>query len=86
MPHQTKQWKPTRPAHLSDPASFDPESRVLMVDFRSGEAVIRHPQLRVLIEGGWSVESAVPYCEDADDVKLLVVLRRKAGDEYLTAD
>lgn len=73
---------PTRPPipQTSDHSSGTAElltKQVKLVEFRSGEAVIRHPELRGFLRDGWDVESAVPHI-DGDEVKLLVVMRRHA--------
>lgn len=54
-----------------------PSSRVLVVEFRSGEAVQQHPELVPLIEDGWNVRSAVPRLVDGEGIRLLVVLDRR---------
>lgn len=53
-------------------------SRVLLVDFRSGEPVHRHPDLLPLLVDGWMIKSAVPRLVENEGLKLLVVLRRAA--------
>ena len=50
--------------------------QVRVVEFRSGEAVARHPALRDLLAEGWRIKSAVPHLEESEEVKLLVVLNR----------
>ncbi len=54
-------------------------SRVMLVDFRSGEPVQRHPEVMPLLMGGWVVKSAVPRLVENEGLKLLVVLKRSAG-------
>ena len=66
-------------------AGGNPASCSVVVDFRSGEAVIRHPDLRSYLNDGWSVKSAVPHVVDADEVRLLVVLVRGATTEHSLA-
>lgn len=62
-----------------------PSSCSVVVDFRSGEAVVRHPELRPYLDDGWSVRSAVPHVVDADEVRLLVVMIRGAATEQSLA-
>lgn len=52
--------------------------KVLTVEFRSGEAVNRHPELMTLINDGWQIESAVPELSN-EGLKLLVVMSRLAS-------
>lgn len=54
------------------------EVKLLLVTFRSGEAVRQHPELQPWIEAGWSVRSAVPRVVESGDTKLLVILERPA--------
>lgn len=61
---------PTRPR----PAA----QKMLVVEFRSGEAVHRHPALTPYLCEGWEIESAVPRLSDVDGVELLVVMSRSA--------
>lgn len=67
-----------------DPTT-DASTKVMIVDFRSGEAVVRHPALVDLLNDGWSVQSAVPHIADADEVQLLVVMNRSGGTGQLPA-
>lgn len=61
------------------PSSVTPTlTKILLVQFRNGEAVDRHPELRCLLDDGWSIRSAVPRIVEAEGTKLLVVLG-KAG-------
>lgn len=66
----------------NDPTA-DASTRVMIVDFRSGEAVVRHPDLEDLLKDGWFVQSAVPHVADADEVRLLVVMSRSAATRQL---
>ncbi len=50
--------------------------KVCIVEFRSGEAVVRHPDLKCYLDDGWLIESAVPQLADAERVDLLVVLSK----------
>jgi hypothetical protein len=47
----------------------------LTVEFRSGEAVNRHPELISFINDGWQIESAVPELSN-EGLKLVVVMSR----------
>jgi len=58
--------------------------RVLTVEFRSGEAVNRHPELMSLIDEGWQIESAVPELSN-DGLKLLVVMSRLVSRSTLAS-
>lgn len=53
------------------------------VDFRSGEAVHRHPDLKCYLDDGWYIESAVPKVSGAARVQLLVTLSRCEESPYL---
>lgn len=53
-------------------------SRVLLADFRCGEAVEQHPDVLPLLNEGWAIKSAVPRLVEGEGVKLLVVLHRAA--------
>lgn len=54
-------------------------SRVMLVDFRSGEPVQRHPEIVPLLVDGWMIKSAVPRLVENQGLKLLVVLKRSAA-------
>jgi hypothetical protein len=51
----------------------------LLVDFRSGEAVRKHPEIEPLLSQGWRIKSAVPRLVEAKGTKLLVVLTPPAA-------
>jgi hypothetical protein len=51
--------------------------KLLLVTFRSGEAVERHPDVEPWLESGWTVRSAVPRVVESGATKLLVVLERE---------
>lgn len=53
--------------------------KTFVVEFRSGEAVHRHPALTPFLCDGWDIESAVPRLSDVDGVELLVVMTRSAA-------
>lgn len=50
------------------------DARLLLVDFRSGEAVRMHPEIAPLLNQGWRIKSAVPRLVEAKGTKLLVVM------------
>ena len=54
----------------------DALTKILLVQFRNGEAVDKHPELTSLLDDGWSIRSAVPRIVEAEGTKLLVVLAR----------
>lgn len=51
-----------------------PQTRILLVDFRSGEAVESHPEIVPFLEDGWVVRSAEPRLVEAEGPRLLVCL------------
>ena len=53
-------------------------SRVLLAEFRCGEAVEHHPEVSPLLQEGWAIKSAVPRLVEGEGVKLLVVLHRSS--------
>lgn len=63
-------FSPTRRTSAADPTL----TKILLVQFRNGEAVDRHPELQGLLDDGWSIRSAVPRIVEAEGTKLLVVL------------
>ena len=48
--------------------------KLLLVEFRSGEAVLLHPEVAPLIQQGWRLRSAVPRIVEGEGLKLLVTL------------
>lgn len=48
-------------------------TKLLLVPFRSGEAVSRHPEVMPYLKEGWNVKSAAPRVTP-EGTKLLVVL------------
>ena len=58
------------------PAVAHPEAgaKLLLVEFRSGEAVGLHPEVTPLLREGWRVRSAVPRIVEGEGLKLLVSL------------
>lgn len=63
---------------LQSPSKEEPSAarKVCIVEFRSGEAVNRHPELKCHLDDGWEVESAVPQLTEKQCVELLVVMSR----------
>lgn len=51
-------------------------TKILLVDFRNGEAVSKHPELQQFISDGWSIRSAVPRIVESEGTKLLVVMTK----------
>ena len=60
------------PSALSQPSSG--ETKSLVVEFRSGEAVHQHPDLVAMLKDGWHIQSAIPHCVDPECTKLQVEL------------
>ena len=52
-----------------------PHTKLLMVNFRSGETICTHPAVEPLLGEGWHVQSAAPRVTP-EGTKLLVVLTR----------
>lgn len=71
-------------AHFRPPVSFETpaassghtSTRTEIVEFRSGEAVQRHPELAAVFRKGWKIRSATPYVDGTATVRLMVVLER----------
>lgn len=96
------QSRPERAVHTSDistakrerqPASRGrtPSKEALdrqqcVVEFRSGEAVIRHPDLKCFLDAGWLIESAVPQLAESEQVELRVILCKGGGPQSVSAD
>ena len=59
-----------------DTPSAEENTRLLLLDFRSGEAVCDHPHVRPLLEEGWCIRSAAPRVTGSATPRLLVVLTR----------
>lgn len=55
-------------------------TKLLLVDFRSGEAVHQHPEISPFLQQGWRVRSAVPRLVEAKGTRLLVVLTQGDHD------
>jgi len=58
---------------LYPPSSPAPSVRLLLVGFRSGEAVARHPELTAWLKQDWTIRTARPRITP-DGAKLLVVM------------
>ena len=63
-----------RVAPSAPPRLARPNTKLLLVDFRSGEAVSQHPEIQSYLKQGWRVKSAVPRLVEAGGTRLLVVL------------
>lgn len=74
-----KQQSPAPGPDVGRAARSDPETgvKLLLIAFRSGEAVERHPDVQPWLEDGWTVRSAVPRVVESGATKLLVVLERE---------
>jgi hypothetical protein len=72
--HQRYLSAPPPQAEASSPSPSD--VKLLLVGFRSGETVQKHPDLQTWLREGWCVRSAVPRIVESGDTKLLVVLER----------
>lgn len=59
-------------------------TKILLVDFRNGEAVSRHPELERYLNDGWTVRSAVPRLVESEGTKLLVVMAKPESGAHLT--
>lgn len=80
MKPPTPHARPPRP-HKQRPASSRSatpltETKLLLVAFRSGEAVRQHPDVQPWLSAGWTVRRAVPRVVESGKTKLLVVLER----------
>lgn len=61
-------------ASVSSASSTANDPKLLLVDFRSGESVRKHPDVLPLLTQGWRIKSAVPRLVESKGTKLLVVL------------
>lgn len=59
-------------------------TKIMLVPFRNGEAVNRHPGIRRFLEDGWTVSSAVPRIVESQGTKLLVVMVKPGPSARLT--
>lgn len=64
---------PSLPSAPLDRAT-EPGAKLLLVEFRSGEAVVLHPEVMPLLQQGWRIRSAVPRIVEGEGLKLLVTL------------
>jgi len=55
--------------------SLKTRTRLLLLPFRSGEAVTEHPDLSPMIKDGWRIQSASPRVTK-DGTRLFVVLKQ----------
>lgn len=69
-PHPRDSGTRPRPSAGTD----QPHLKIMLVDFRDGEPVDRHPELAEFIGEGWRVRSAVPRLVEGKQTKLFVVL------------
>lgn len=51
-------------------------TKILLVPFRNGEAVDRHPELTSFLDDGWTISSAVPRIVETEGTRLLVVMAK----------
>lgn len=51
-------------------------TKILLVPFRNGEAVDRHPELKSFLNEGWVISSAVPRIVETEGTRLLVVMAK----------
>lgn len=59
-------------------------TKIMLVNFRNGEAVNKHPELEQFLQDGWSVRSAVPRLVESEGTKLLVVMAKPESGARLT--
>ena len=52
------------------------ETKLKLLPFRNGEALLHHPDLTALFADGWTVRSATPRLVEGQGTQLLVVLSR----------
>jgi hypothetical protein len=82
-----------RPRTVSVPASISTSNtrplktltKIVLVQFRNGEAVNKHPELRPFVEAGWKIQSAVPRVVESEGTKLLVVLAKPEARAHLAS-
>jgi hypothetical protein len=58
-----------------------PQTKLVLVDFHSGQAVRHHPDIQQYLNAGWRIKSAVPRVVEAEGTRLLVVLMRRPSRE-----
>ncbi len=59
-------------------------TKIMLLPFRNGEAVSRHPEIAEFLKDGWTVSSAVPRIVESQGTKLLVVLVKPGQGARLT--
>lgn len=69
-----------RPNSSSQARSAPVEVKLLLVTFRSGEAVRQHPELQPWLKANWIIRSAMPRIVEDGATKLLVVLARPTAE------
>lgn len=73
-----------RAASSAPSADHPARAKLLLVDFRSGEAVRQHPDVAPLLKDGWSVTGAAPRVTP-EGTRLLVVLAPPGSSPGLAA-
>ena len=59
-------------------------TKIMLVPFRNGEAVNKHPDLADFLKDGWTVSSAVPRIVESEGTRLLVVMVKPGPGARLT--
>ena len=59
-------------------------TKIMLVPFRNGEAVSKHPELSPYLAEGWTISSAVPRLVESEGTKLLVVMVKPVHGPRLT--
>ncbi len=59
-------------------------TKIMLVPFRNGEAVSKHPDLAAFLADGWTISSAVPRLVESEGTKLLVVMVKPVQGARLT--
>lgn len=77
MIKETKDRAAVAPTVPSRSPSTRAATRILLVDFRGGECVSKHPDIMPLLEDGWHIRSAVPRLIEQEGTKLMVVMSRE---------
>lgn len=68
---------PTPSNRTARPTPVLSNTKLLLVDFRNGEAVAQHPDLVSHVQQGWRIRSATPRLVESEGTKLLVILERQ---------
>lgn len=76
LPKDLDALRAPRPGALSltNAPAEAPGTKLMLVDFRSGETVSRHPEIQAYLRQGWRIKSAAPRLVESGGTKLLVVL------------